>query len=290
MTGKKKKDVCTDVAVVQSKQDVEKLCYDFLLPQKNVTDQEKKMFVEIAKRFNLNPFIRELYLVAYGEGKDRVCNIITGYEVYLKRANESERLDGWKVWTEGSLKDNDLKAVIEIKRKDWSEPFRHEVYYSEYVQMRWDKEQRKKVVNSMWSSKPLTMIKKVAMGQGFRLAFPVELGGMPYLSEEIVNDDLAKQSVVVADVKPEVVKTEPILNDSQDIDPKDYPDTKNVNNGQSDVSGDVGIKDLDTIFEGRNKGRKWSEMPAKVVEVGIDYYSDPKHCVPDLVNYLKTLI
>ena len=32
---------------------------------------------------------------------------------------------------------------------------------------------------------PEFMIKKVCIGQGFRLAFPNELGGLPYLQEEI---------------------------------------------------------------------------------------------------------
>jgi hypothetical protein len=34
---------------------------------------------------------------------------------------------------------------------------------------------------------PEFMTKKVAIGQGFRLAFPNELGGMPYLAEEITD-------------------------------------------------------------------------------------------------------
>ena len=32
---------------------------------------------------------------------------------------------------------------------------------------------------------PEFMIKKVCIGQGFRLAFPNELGGLPYLQEEL---------------------------------------------------------------------------------------------------------
>jgi hypothetical protein len=48
------------------------------------------------------------------------------------------------------------------------------VYWSEYTQD-----------NSMWFSKPRTMLKKVAIGQGFRLCFPDELGGMGYLEEEV---------------------------------------------------------------------------------------------------------
>jgi hypothetical protein len=66
------------------------------------------------------------------------------------------------------------KAVIEIKRKDFSEPFRWEVYRNEF-----DKGQ------ANWKTMGTFMLKKVAISQGFRLAFPDELGGMPYIPEEM---------------------------------------------------------------------------------------------------------
>jgi len=131
-------------------------------------------FVAIAKSFNLNPFKREIYCVPY---KNKVTgkkdlSIITGYEVYLKRAERSGKLSGWNCISVGSGKD--LKAVITISRKDWTEPLVHEVYHSEYAQD-----------NKMWKGKPQTMIKKVAMAQGFRLAFPEDVGGMPYTADEL---------------------------------------------------------------------------------------------------------
>lgn len=66
-----------------------------------------------------------------------------------------------------------MKAVIEIHRKDFTGPFRHEVYLAEYKQD-----------TQIWRTKPVTMIKKVAVAQGFRLAFPTEFGSMPYIQEE----------------------------------------------------------------------------------------------------------
>ena len=54
---------------------------------------------------------------------------------------------------------------------------------------------------------PNFMLKKVAIAQGFRLAFPDELGGLPYLAEElpatahITSESLGKD---VVDVKPEM--------------------------------------------------------------------------------------
>ena len=138
----------------------------------------RKQFIQICKAFQLNPFIREIYGIPYGDK----FSIIVGYEVFLKRAERSGLLAGWKAWTTGEGKE--MKGHVEIQRKDWTTPFSHEVYFSEYDQG-----------NQMWKSKPATMIKKVAIAQGFRMAFPEELGGLPYTAEEVnpaeITEDVA---------------------------------------------------------------------------------------------------
>ena len=136
---------------------------------KNLTDEQKKQFIEVAKAFQLNPFKREIHCIPY----NGTLTLVVGYEVYLKRAERSGKLAGWKVWTEGKVEDRSLKAICEIWRKDWTTSLRHEVYYSEYARN-----------TNIWREKPYTMIKKVAIAQAFRLAFPDELGGMPYTAEE----------------------------------------------------------------------------------------------------------
>jgi len=148
-------------------------------------DNEKKMFVNIAKEFGLNPFKREIHITAYGKGELRKCSIITGYEVYIKRAERTEKLDGWKAWTEGEGKN--LKAIVEIYRKDRKYPFTHEVFYSECVQC--NKEGNP---NAVWAKQPRFMTKKVAIGQAFRLCFSDELGGMPYEEAELPREENLK--------------------------------------------------------------------------------------------------
>lgn len=182
-----------------------------------LSNKEKEQFIEIAKAFQLNPFKREIYMTAYGQGDKRKCSIITGYEVYLKRAESTKLLDGWNVVTSGSIaKDfmqSDLKATITIYRKDRQYPFIHEVSYVEYVQTTYDKDSGRKVPNQFWATKPHTMIKKVAMGQGFRLCFPLELGGMPYLQEEIGDRE---EEIIIDTPKTEQRKIE----QSKEISPK----------------------------------------------------------------------
>jgi phage recombination protein Bet len=144
-----------------------------------LTEQEKLQFIEIAEAYQLNPFKREIYAVPYGQGDYRRLSIITGYEVFLKRAERTGKLDGWHTWVEGETEEN-FKAVIEIRRKDWQTPFRHEVFYKEAVQRKGDG-----TVTSFWRKMPRFQLRKVCISQGFRLAFPDELGGIPYDPSEL---------------------------------------------------------------------------------------------------------
>ena len=168
---------------------------------KSLLQNEKVQFIEICKLYKLNPFKKEIYCVAYGEGKYRNLSIITGYEVYLKRAERTGKLDGWDVTTTGKIADNSLKALLTIHRKDWSHPFKHEVYYGEYVQ-----KTNQGVVTKFWKEKAITMLKKVCISQGFRLCFSDELGGMPYSGEELPDNMTTiqpeKDDIVIDTNKP----------------------------------------------------------------------------------------
>jgi phage recombination protein Bet len=143
-----------------------------------LNEQEANQFINIAQEFQLNPFKREIHCVPYGEGGNRRLSIIVGYEVYIKRAERTGKLNGWKAWTEGT--GEVMKAVVEIYRKDWHEAFRHEVPWTEAVQRRKDGS-----LTPFWQRMPSFQLKKVAISQAFRLAFPDELGGMPYDPTEL---------------------------------------------------------------------------------------------------------
>jgi phage recombination protein Bet len=158
----------------------------------NLTQAEVTQFIEIAQGFGLNPFKREIYASKYGNN----FSVIVGYETYIKRAERSGRLAGWNVTTDGKMDDGSLRAIITIHRNDFTHPFVHEVFYSEYVQR--TKEGRP---TKFWADKPYTMIKKVAMAQGFRLCFSDELGGMPYTADEL--PDHVGQNQIVIEPKDE---------------------------------------------------------------------------------------
>jgi len=140
--------------------------------------QENERFISTAVTYQLNPFKRELHAVVTVEDGKRKMNLIVGYEVYIKKAERTGLLDGWKAWVEGA--GDTLKAVVEIQRKDWKNPFVHEVYWSEAVQ----RDDNGGVLD-FWARMPKFQLKKVAISQGFRLCFASEIGGIPYDGSEL---------------------------------------------------------------------------------------------------------
>lgn len=174
-------NVTTDGAVAVANNDYKAIAVEWLTSTGNLqkfTQQEQSQFIDMCQAFGLNPIKREIYGIKYGQN----FNLIVGYETYIKRAERSGKLAGWKAWVEGS--GNNLVAKIEIHRKDWQFPFCHEVYFEEYNQG-----------TAIWKSKPRTMLRKVVIAQGFRLAFSEDLGGMPYTSDELPAEKLGNYEV-----------------------------------------------------------------------------------------------
>ena len=180
-----------------------------------LTDQEKRQFIEIAVAYQLNPFKREIYCVPYGDGEYRQLSIIVGYEVYLKRAERTGNLDGWRAYIDGT--GEDARAVVEIHRKDWNHPFIHETFWKEAAQRKKDGN-----LTSFWRKMPRFQLKKVAISQAFRLCFPDELGGLPYDSAELPEEMSTPEPRNVTPSKPDT--------QSKRVDPKPKSRKRNPDN------------------------------------------------------------
>jgi len=169
---------------------------------KTLSEEEQSQFISTACAGNLDPYKREIYIAVYGEGANRKVSILTGYQVYLKRAERTGNLDGWRAWIEGD--GSQMKAIVEIYRKDWSHSFTHEVYWEEAVQKKKDGSP-----TQFWSKQPRFQLRKVAMAQAFRLAFPDELGGLPYETAELPDSEAVGDLPLTAkpDKAPQSVKT-----------------------------------------------------------------------------------
>ena len=162
------------VATTTKQNEVTKqLLMDFLKQtNSNLLPNEMAQFVAISTAFNLNPYKREVYAIAYGDGNRRKLSIIIGYEVYLRRAEEFPQYDGYetKFFGEGA----DMGCTCIVYRKDRNHPIGSTVFLREYTQG-----------NQMWNTKPHVMLEKVAIATAMRRAFPSEFGGMPYTADEL---------------------------------------------------------------------------------------------------------
>lgn len=156
---------------------------------KSVTFQELAMFINLCKFQGLNPWLREAYLIKYGTSP---ATLVVGKETFVKRAERHPQYDGFKagiivisgeeiVYREGMFalpSEEIVGGWAEVYRKDRSVPYRSEASLAEYAGRKKDG-----TMNGQWQSKPATMIRKVALVQALREAFPEALGGM-YAAEE----------------------------------------------------------------------------------------------------------
>lgn len=165
----------------------------------NATDAECKIFIETCRGNGLNPFLREAHLIKY-DAKS-AASIVVGKNAFTKRAEMHPQFDGYEaglvVLVNGKIEYREGSAVYEgeellggwakVYRKDRTRPSFDEVNLNEYIQTKTDKNGNV-VPNSMWASKPGTMIRKVALVHALREAFPSALGAI--YSEEEVNVDV----------------------------------------------------------------------------------------------------
>lgn len=173
------------------------------------TDQDVLMFIELCKAQNLNPFVRDAYLVKFG---NQPAQIIVGKDVFIKRASEHPNFNGMKAGIvildkngdikerEGALKLKEEELVggwCEVHLKDKDFPVKSVVSFEEYAQKKNDG-----TLNSMWSSKGATMIRKVAQSQALREAFPNELRGLYQQEEMGTENKLPEKEVIVGYATP----------------------------------------------------------------------------------------
>ena len=173
-----------------------------------VTDKEIALFMQLCKYQSLNPFVREVYLVKYGTYP---ASMVVGKEVFTKRAENNPNFDGY------DFKDNykvgmnyyEFEVTCIIYRKNLTHPITVTVSYPEYVGT-----DGKGNINRMWKGKPRTMLRKVALMQGLREAFPTALGGL-YEENEL------DQRAVPKDITPKEESKEEIDKQIEKVFPKE---------------------------------------------------------------------
>ena len=150
------------------------------------TEAEAYLFTEFCRRKGADPMTKQVYLVIYGEGNDRKANFIAGKEYFTEKAEAHPQFSGFqagiivrskdkadapferRVGTFWLSKEEDLLGGwAEVERKDRESDFVIDVPLADY-----------NTGKNQWAKMPATMIRKVALVQALREAFPANFGGM----------------------------------------------------------------------------------------------------------------
>lgn len=149
----------------------------------NVTDQEVLMFMNLCQYQKLNPMINEAYLIKFGQ---QPAQIIVSKEAFMKRAESDENFEGFDAGiiyevdgqmheVSGAIKPKNaalLGGWCKVYRADRKQPIEVKVSFDEFSKGQ-----------ATWKDMPLNMIRKVAIVNALREAFPNTLGAM-YAEEE----------------------------------------------------------------------------------------------------------
>lgn len=164
-----------------------------------VTDTEIVLFIQLCRYQNINPFLREAYLIKFSSNDP--ASIVAGKDWFTKKAGSIRECRGFNagvIVQRKAGKDTELvkrmgTLVLEgetlvggwskVFRDGWQEALEIEVSLKEY--MRFSKAGEP---TRSWREMPATMIRKVALVQGLREAFSSRYEGL-YSPEEMPLDD-----------------------------------------------------------------------------------------------------
>lgn len=158
---------------------------------KGATDDELTMFVETAKRLQLDPFARQVFAVKRWDrdaGREvmAIQVSIDGFRLVAERTGKYAGQLGplWtadgKSWVEVWLgKGPPAAAKVAVLRSDFKEPLWAVATWEQYKQTKRDGS-----LTSMWSRMGALMLGKCAESLALRRAFPNELSGV-YTQEEL---------------------------------------------------------------------------------------------------------
>lgn len=191
----------------------------------NIEDKELALVMALCQAQHLNPFTKDVYITKFG---DKPAQIVTGKEVFTKRAQANPKFDGMEagisVAANGKLIRREGSMVLrgeelvggwcKVYVKGYRVPMYDEVSFDEYAGRKKDGS-----LNSMWSSKGATMIRKVALCHALREAFPDDFQGL-YGSEEMGVDELGGKDQNTASestTAPQSDVSEPLVIDAVEV-------------------------------------------------------------------------
>lgn len=210
--------------------------------QAAVSDAEVIQFIKLCQANQLNPFIGDAYMVKYGS---EPAQMIISKAAFMKRAESAPQFAGYQA---GVILLRD-KEVVEIEGSfflpgdtlvgGWAKVYRFDREHPVVARVRLQEYNKGK---GPWAAMPGTMIRKVAIAQAFREAFPFATDGM-YTPEEMPDEQAQEQLPEANSIKPVFTEADaPAPEPQPDPEPVFTPDPEPVEQGQQQIE-EAGSKD-----------------------------------------------
>ncbi len=154
----------------------------------SATDQEIIVFLRMTQSLNLNPWLKDIYMVKQKE--DEPASYIVATQAYLKAAEHCDEFDGFESGVilskaVGTLEFREGAFVLDSERDTlaggWAKVYRKDrkrPFYTAVNLKECQKYTKEGTPTRFWRDMPATMVRKVALSRALREAFPTRLGGM----------------------------------------------------------------------------------------------------------------
>lgn len=193
-----------------------------------VSDQELVMFMNLCKFQKLNPFLNEAYLIKFGSSP---AQIITSKEAFMKRAENHPKYEGFEagiiverngelIEIEGAVMLSTDKLIggwAKIYRSDRKHPVSSRISLAEFGKGQ-----------ATWKDMPMNMIRKSAIVNAQREAFPEVLGAL-YTDEEVQDAPRQEMNNVEQEIKQNA------NSEVLDIEPEPIEDKSEVNRETGEI-------------------------------------------------------
>ena len=224
-----------------------------------ITREEAYNFIQLCRYAELNPFLNEAYIVKFG---NQPAQMITGKEAFMKRAERQKSYNGFKAGIvvfngKGEIEEREGTIIIDGKeqllggwaivyRKDRDNEYKVTINFDEFAKRKNNGE-----LQSTWQSMPANMIRKSALVNALREAYPDQLGAMytedePNLTEvQAVKEEKNEKTEEILEGFKTQVKDPKAT--EQEYETKETVETKTVQTvkGEKELPADL----VDAMFE-----------------------------------------